>query len=228
MNAESTLALKVEDLGFSLQKKTLLSGVSFEVHAGQSFAVIGHNGAGKTTLFHLLLGLKFPDQGTISIFNEPSQSARSRARLGYVPERPYLNLDLKFEEVLELHFELIAIEPHKRNSELRRVAETVGLQNHLNQRLKTFSKGMLQKTMIAQALLGDPRLLILDEPMSGLDPETRAALKGWISQWKGEGRTILFSTHALEDVETLADQVLVLKGGRIEFLGSESAWKERA
>ncbi len=228
MNTESTPAVKVEGLVFSLQKKTLLSELSFEVNQASSFAIIGHNGAGKTTLFHLLLGLKVPNRGTIHLFNQPSLSARSRARIGYVPERPYLNLELKFSEVLELHFELMAIDSKQRTSELARVASIVGLEKHLDQRLKTFSKGMLQKAMIAQALLGDPRLLILDEPMSGLDPETREALKGWIRQWKQEGRTVIFSTHALDDVETLADQVLVLKGGKIEFLGSEQSWKERA
>jgi len=190
--------------------------------------VIGHNGAGKTTLFHLLLGLKFPDRCSIAIFGESPESPRSRASVGYVPERPYFNLELGFGEMLRFHAGLLGMDAATRVAEGARVAAAVGLREQVNQSLKTFSKGMLQKAMIAQALLGNPRILILDEPMSGLDPEARETLRRWIREWKQEGRTVVFSTHALEEVESLADRVLVLKSGRLEFLGDEKSWKERA
>lgn len=219
--------VRLDGVEFSLARRQLLGGVGFEVESGSGFAVIGHNGAGKTTLFHLLLGLKFPDRGSISIFGIPASDPRAREAVGYVPERPYLDLDLTLREVLTLHADLTGIGRSLQSAEILRVSREVGLEAHLGSRLRTFSKGMLQKTLIAQALIGNPRVMILDEPMSGLDPETRETLKGWFRTWKASGRTVIFSTHALEDVGSLADNVLVLKGGRVEFLGTEAQWKER-
>ncbi len=208
-------ALKVEGVGFSIGKRTLLHGIHLAIPAGSALAVVGHNGAGKTTLFQLILGLKFPDQGRITIFGESSLTERARQKIGYVPERPYLNPDHTLGRALRYHYELAGLPPATRNAEIERVASGVGLGGHLEQKLRTFSKGMLQKSMIALALLGDPPLLILDEPMSGLDPEARETMKAWFLDWKSKGRTILFSTHVPEDVESLANRVLALKEGRM-------------
>jgi ABC-2 type transport system ATP-binding protein len=228
MVTEHASALRAQNIVFSVNRKRLLDGVGFEIGPGTCFAVIGHNGAGKTTLFHLLLGLKFPDRGSIEIFGEPAESPRSRRSLSYVPERPYFNLELRFSEALRFHAGLLGLDFRTCRVEVARAASAVGLESHLDQALKTFSKGMLQKAMIAQALLGNPQVLVLDEPMSGLDPEARETVKRWIREWKAAGRTVVFSTHALEDVESLADRVLVLKSGRMDFIGDEKSWKERA
>ncbi len=221
---KTELALVIKNLEFIIKKKTLLKRVSFEVERGSSFAVIGHNGAGKTTLFHLILGFKFATQGEIRIFGRSSQDHEARTQVAYVPERPYLNLDLRFREFLNFHAALIGWVGEKGASEVRRVAAEVGLEDNLNQAFKTFSKGMLQKALIAQASMGHPELIILDEPMSGLDPEARAMVKDQIRKWKTEGRTVIFSSHMIEDVKELADRALVLKAGSVEFLGSIQDW----
>jgi ABC-2 type transport system ATP-binding protein len=223
----SELILSVKDIHFSLKKRKLLEQIDFKVPKGIVFAVVGHNGAGKTTLFHLLLGLKFQNKGEITLLGKSNFDHESRAKLGYVPERPYLNLEYSFRSFLSYHANLLAIPRVKRSSEITKVALAVGLENHLKQGLSTFSKGMLQKALLAQALLGDPELLILDEPMSGLDPDSREAVRKLMNQLKKAGKTLIFSSHALEDVEQLADQVLILEKGKIEFLGSVAEWKAK-
>jgi ABC-type multidrug transport system ATPase subunit len=186
--------------------------------------VIGHNGAGKTTLFHLILGFKFASRGEIRIFGKLAQDHEARKPVAYVPERPYLNLDLRFREFLNFHAALAGMNGARRQDEVRRVASEVGLESHLDQTFKTFSKGMLQKALIAQASIGHPALIILDEPMSGLDPDARMMVKDQIKKWKAEGRTIIFSSHVVEDVKELADRALVLKAGSVEFLGAIEDW----
>jgi ABC-2 type transport system ATP-binding protein len=216
MGNERESALKIEGVFFSIKKRALLQGIDLDLPPGTALAVVGHNGAGKTTLFQLILGLKFPDRGRITIFGESSLSERARQKIGYVPERPYLNPDHTLGRALRYHSGLAGLPASGCRAEIERVATAVGLAGHLDQKLGTFSKGMLQKSMIALALLGDPPLLILDEPMSGLDPETRGILRSWLLDWKTKGRTILFSSHMPEDVESLADRVLTLKDGRMQ------------
>jgi len=223
----SESALSVVNLRFSIRKRLILDQINFEVPKGCVFAVVGHNGAGKTTLFHILLGLKIQSKGQIVILGKQNLDHRSRAKLGYVPERPYLDLSSNLRDFLLFHANLMGISYQKRDEEIKNAAQSVGLLENLNQELSTFSKGMLQKTLIAQATLGNPEILILDEPMSGLDPEAREAVRHQIISLKNLGKTLIFSSHALEDVGLLADQVLIIKSGKIEFLGSVSQWKEQ-
>jgi ABC-2 type transport system ATP-binding protein len=223
----SEMILSAKDIHFSLKKRKLLEQINFDVPKGIVFAVVGHNGAGKTTLFHLVLGLKFQNKGEITLLGKSNFDPESRAKLGYVPERPYLNLEYSFRSFLSYHANLLAIPRVKRSSEITKVALAVGLDSHLKQALSTFSKGMLQKALVAQALLGDPEVLILDEPMSGLDPDSREGVRKLIIQLKKSGKTLIFSSHALDDVEQLADQVLILEKGKVEFLGSVSEWKAK-
>jgi ABC-type multidrug transport system ATPase subunit len=226
MSAETVTAIDVRGLELRIGKRRLLHPMTFTLARGKTLGVVGHNGAGKTTLFHALLGLKFPNGGEVRLFGRPQGDPRSRTGLGYVPERPYLNLDLQFSAFLRFHSALIGLPSDFMESEIVRVAEEVGLSAHLNQSFRTFSKGMLQKAVLAQASLGSPGLLILDEPLSGLDPESREAVKSRMQAWKQEGRTLVFSSHALEDVETLAQEVMVLKGGVMQFYGEIARWRD--
>lgn len=219
-------AIEMRNVGLRIGKRNLLQSVSFTLLPGRTLGVVGHNGAGKTTLFHVLLGLKFPDKGEVRLFGRTQLDPMARAGLGYVPERPYLNSDLMFSAFLRFHAGLIGLPKSQVPAEIVRAAEEVGLSAHLDQRFKTFSKGMLQKAVLAQASLGSPALLVLDEPLSGLDPESREAVKNRMQAWKQQGRTLVFSTHALEDVEALAEDVLVLKGGRLQYEGGISGWRD--
>jgi ABC-2 type transport system ATP-binding protein len=137
-------------------------------------------------------------------------------------------LDQTLRGFLSLQGTLFGIAPKELDAEVRRVASEVGLFEKLGSRLKTFSKGMLQKTALAQLSIGSPALMVLDEPMSGLDPESRERVRQSLAAWKNEGKTLLFSSHSLEDVEQLADSVLVLADGELKFFGSLSEWRDKA
>ena len=221
------LALAVSELHFQAGKKVILDQVTFSIRKGTVFAVVGHNGAGKTTLFHLILGLKIQSSGRIELSGRSNLERHARSDLGYVAERPYLNLNFKFRDFLLFHAKLMGIPFSEQQKEVQRVAGEVGLQNHLPQALSTFSKGMLQKTLIAQSMIGNPQVMILDEPMSGLDPEARGSVRAHIQKWKQDGKTIIFSSHALEDVEQLSDEVIILKEGKVQFLGSVQEWRNQ-
>jgi ABC-2 type transport system ATP-binding protein len=217
--------LEVQNLGFTANQKTILRDLSFTIKAGEAVAVVGHNGAGKTTLFHLIFDLKHPTQGQIFLNQLTTTDPKSRVRVSFVPERPYLDLDQSgFEAVL---FYLRLTEGKKIENEHARVVEAlnrVGLANAAQQKMKLYSKGMLQRTLMAQALVSSHSLLVLDEPMSGLDPDGRIWLKQLLSQLRSEGKTILFSTHTLDDVKDLADQVLVLEQGAMKYFGAVDGW----
>lgn len=202
----------VKDLSYS----SILDSISFSLDEGKTLAVIGHNGAGKTTLFHVLLGLKFATTGEFEI---------SETKYGFVPERPYLAMEESFRAFLTVHLNLISFPKNEQESEIQRVAQQVGLQDELHKKFKQFSKGMLQKSLIAQAMLGSPKLIFLDEPMSGLDPSSREETKKYLEQLKAGGVTLIFSSHVMEDVAALADQVLVLNQGKQTFFGSIQDWK---
>lgn len=231
MNADSKAVLSVQNVSFSFRgktKKTILREVSFEIQPGEIFALVGHNGAGKTTLFHLILGYKFADRGEITLGGKNAFDSNSRQGLGYVPERAYLPVEQSFSSYLKYLGDLQDFDRSSLKGEIERVAKEVGLHHVMHQPMRSFSKGMLQKTMLAQALLGKPRLMILDEPMSGLDPEAREQLRARIHAWKNEGKAVLFSTHALEDVEELADRVMVLDQGVRTFLGTKTEWMKHS
>ncbi len=213
--------LKIENVTFRIQKQTLLDQVSAEIHSGEVVALVGHNGAGKTTLFHLILGLKFQSAGAITIQGIPATQPASRRWVSFVPERPYLNLSDTGTESVSFFQKLSGV---KSDITPAAVLKRVGLEDAQNKKLQFYSKGMLQRTLMAQALINDPVLLILDEPMSGLDPEGRAWVRGLISELKSQGKTVLFSTHTLEDVDQLADRVWVLEKGKTQYIGTPQEW----
>ncbi len=222
----SNISLSVNGIGFTVKKRKILSEVKFQVNAGSVFAVVGHNGAGKTTLFHLILGFKTQTAGEIELLGTSNLNFKCRAKVGYVPERPYVHLEQTLRNFLNFHAELMDLSRNERKEQVSRVANEVGLGGHLDYSMTTFSKGMLQKSVIAQASLGQPDLYILDEPMSGLDPDAREAIKSQIIRIKQSGKTVIFSSHAFEDVELLADEVVSLKAGKVQFKGSVSEWKQ--
>lgn len=203
--------IEVNQLEFS----PILKPILFSIGPGRTLAVIGHNGAGKTTLFHVLLKLKFNTAGSFSI---------TERNFGYVPERPYLDPEETFHSFLKLHLQLISYPKSGFQAEIERVVASVGLQGELEKKFSQFSKGMQQKAVLAQALLGSPKLIFLDEPMSGLDPESRKELMKKLIEFKKQGISIVFSSHMMEDVEQLADQVLVLEKGSQKFFGPCDEW----
>ena len=179
----------------SIRKHWVLRGLSLSIEAGEIFGFIGTNGAGKTTTIKLALGLIFPDAGSVSLFGAAGVPAEARRRVGFLPENPYLYDYLTGEEFLDFHARLFGIDPPTRRTRVRELLGRVGLANRGDRQLRHYSKGMLQRIGLAQALINDPELVILDEPMSGLDPIGRREVRDIILELKARGRTIFFSTH---------------------------------
>jgi len=213
--------LKVADLTKSFRSGFLkrpirgIEGVSFTVRRGSVFAILGHNGAGKTTTINCLLDLVHADRGEVSIMGVDHRRPASRARVGYLPERPYFFEHLTGRELLEFYGKLLDLETDRRRKRIDEVLVMVGMTGVQGRRLKKFSKGMLQRIGLAQALLGDPDLLILDEPMSGLDPMGRREVRELLISLKKQGKTIILSSHIVPDIEMVADTVAILKNGRL-------------
>jgi ABC-2 type transport system ATP-binding protein len=204
----------------SLRKYWILKDLSFEVHPGEIFGFIGTNGAGKTTTIKLLLGLLFPDAGRIRLCGEDPSRPEARRRVGFLPENPYFHDYLTGWEFLDFHARLHGFRQPERRRRVGELLERVGLKNRADRALRLYSKGMLQRIGLAQALLHDPDVVILDEPMSGLDPIGRRDVRDLILELKGRGRTVFFSTHILSDTETICDRVGMLVRGRLAAIGS--------
>ena len=214
-------ALRVLDLSKSFRSGFLrrpirgIDGVSFTVPRGTLFGLLGHNGAGKTTTINCLLDLVHPDRGEVNILGAAHGNCAVRARVGYLPERPYFFEHLNGRELLHFYAKLQGVEARDRKRRIDRLAVKLGIERYLDRRLKKYSKGMLQRIGIAQALLGDPELVILDEPMSGLDPMGRREIRELLLEMKAQGRTIILSSHIVPDVEQVADTVGILREGRL-------------
>jgi ABC-2 type transport system ATP-binding protein len=204
----------------SLRKYWILRDLSLQVLEGEIFGFIGTNGAGKTTTLKLALGLLFPDRGTIRIFGEDAAHPHSRRSVGFLPENPYFYDYLTAGEFLDFHARLLGLRAAERRRAVSALLERVGLANRADRQLRLFSKGMLQRLGLAQALINDPRLVILDEPMSGLDPIGRRDVRDLILELKARGNTVFFSTHILSDTEMICDRVGMLVRGRLAALGS--------
>lgn len=214
-------ALSVADLtksfrsGFARREIRGIEGVSFTVARGEVFALLGHNGAGKTTTISCLLDLVRPERGQVTLLGRDHRDRASRARVGYLPERPYFFDYLTGRELLEFYADLLDVDRRERAGRIDTVLRQVDMLADAGRRLNKYSKGMLQRLGLAQALLGDPELLILDEPMSGLDPLGRREVRSLLLDLKKQGRTILLSSHIVPDVEQLADAVGILRDGRL-------------
>lgn len=206
--------------GFWRSRTRVLDKVSFEVPDGSIFGFLGANGAGKTTLIHSIVGLRRPTQGRVLIGRYAAHTREARALLGYMPERPYFYEHLTAEGFLRFYSELSGIAPNRQKSRIAAVLEEVGLKPAAKRELGRFSKGMLQRVGIAQAILHEPELLVLDEPMSGLDPLGRKEIRELILELAKRGRTIFFSTHVIHDAETICDRVALLQKGKLVGSGS--------
>ncbi len=179
------------------------------------FGYLGPNGAGKTTTIKILMGLAFPDAGEGTVLGRPWREAAWRERAGYLPEQPYFYDYLTPREYLDYVGRLFGLSAATRAERARKLIERVGLGAAQDEPVRRFSKGMAQRLGIAQALINEPDLVVLDEPMSGLDPIGRRLVRDVILDLKKEGRTVFFSTHILSDAETLCDRVALLRDGRL-------------
>ena len=195
-----------------------VDALDLRVRPGRVYALLGPNGAGKSTALKLLLGLLEPDAGWVSMWGGPWQRA-VLARVGASIDGPALYPHLSAISNLEVHARLLDLPP----AEVRRVLDVVGLAGTGRQRVRTFSTGMRGRLALAVALLGDPELLVLDEPQNGLDPEGVVALRGLIRGFAASGRTVVVSSHLLHEVVQLADDVGVLAGGRLRYQGELGA-----
>ncbi|MCU1310053.1 MAG: transporter, ATPase subunit [Candidatus Angelobacter sp.] len=204
---------------FRKTEKVALKDLSLEVHEGEIFGYLGPNGAGKTTTLKLLMGLMFPTRGWAKILGKDIDDPLVRASVGFLPEQPYFYDYLTAAELLEYYAQLSGVPAKERGARARKMLERVGLAGSENTQLRKFSKGMLQRAGIAQAIVHDPKILFLDEPMSGLDPIGRREVRDLIQELHDEGKTIFFSTHILSDAETLCDRVAVLNKGELRGIG---------
>jgi ABC-2 type transport system ATP-binding protein len=210
----------VEKAYRSLRRRTqALSGVDLEVRQGEVVGLIGPNGAGKTTLLTCLLGLLRPDRGTIAVAGLPPDDLAVRSRTGYLPERLGFDRELTGREFLRQHARLAGLERAQLAQTLSQAQQRVELRDEaLGRPLRTYSRGMLQRIGLAQALLGSPDLLFLDEPASGMDPTGVALVREVILSESARGATVVLNSHQLPEVERVCDRVAFLSAGRVERL----------
>jgi ABC-2 type transport system ATP-binding protein len=196
-----------------------LVDLDLDVVAGEILGYVGPNGSGKTTTLKLLMGLLRPDRGEAWVLQLPLADRAWRFRVGYLPEHPYLYDYLTAAEYLDYAGRLFSLPAGRRRERARELLALVGLERSASLPMRRFSKGMVQRVGLAQALVNDPELLVLDEPMSGLDPIGRRLVRDLILDQRKAGKTVLFSTHILSDAETLCDRVAVLRAGRLVKAG---------
>jgi len=222
------LAIDVRDLTktyrtpFARRKVDALRGVTFTVEKGHIFGFVGPNGAGKTTTIRTLMGLIRPTSGSVKILGKEIPSREARFKLGFLPESPYFYDYLTVGELLDLAGRLFGLSASVRKKRAGELIERVGLGRAQSQSLKKFSKGMLQRAGLAQALMNDPELVVLDEPMSGLDPIGRKEVRDLIVELRDQGKTVFFSTHILSDVEAITDHVAIIARGQLQAQGTPS------
>ncbi len=221
MNAIETYALEKTYLaGFWRKRpKTALKPLTLTVPDGEVFGYLGPNGAGKTTTLKLLMGLIFPSGGSAKVLGADWRDPRVKAQIGFLPEQPYFYDYLTANELLDYYAQLSSVDARERRRRIPAVLSRVGLPESGHTQLRKFSKGMLQRVGIAQAIIHNPKLVFLDEPMSGLDPVGRREVRDLIQSLKDEGKTVFFSTHILSDAEALCDRVAVLHKGELRGVG---------
>jgi ABC-2 type transport system ATP-binding protein len=213
--------LRIENLhksfktGFIPKRKEILKGLSLDVQEGQIFGYLGPNGAGKTTTIKCILGLIFPDAGTIEIFGHPYMSLKAKEKIGFLPENPYFYDYLTAAEFLRFYSDITLVKREDRQRQIDRLLEMVGLQSAADIQLRKFSRGMLQRIGLAQSLISDPSLVLLDEPLGGLDPLGRKEMRDVVVKLKEEGKTVFLSSHILQDIEMICDRVAILVEGQI-------------
>jgi len=210
------------EVGFVRKRKVrALDGLSLTVNQGEIFGFLGANGAGKTTTLKLLMTLIFPTAGSARILNHDIADVRMHRRIGYLPENPYFYDYLTAFEFLTFCGQIFGYSKTERTIRASQLLARVRLdESKWNTQLRKFSKGMLQRVGLAQAIINDPEIVFLDEPMSGLDPIGRREVRDLISELRGEGKTVFMCSHILSDIEVLCDRVAIMKRGKLSHLGA--------
>lgn len=216
------LPLVVTDIYKSFLEAKAVRGLSFSVAPGEVLGIVGPNGAGKTTTIKMILGLLSPDKGSISLFGTTIDDMTVRQRIGYMPETPSFYAHLSGREILAYVGELFQLEKTEIKKRSTELLTLVGLAKAADRQLRTYSKGMLQRICLAQALMNEPELLFLDEPMDGLDPIGRIRMKEILLSVKEKGTAIVFNSHILSDVEAISDRIAIMDNGAILKLGTVS------
>ncbi|HEX7701778.1 MAG TPA: ABC transporter ATP-binding protein [Kofleriaceae bacterium] len=229
----SDIVIDVRDLRktyrtpFRRKKVEALRGITFGVERGHIFGFVGPNGAGKTTTIRTLMGLIRPTSGSATILGHAIPSRAARFKVGFLPESPYFYDYLTIGELLDLAGRLFGIDRAARKQRADALIDRVGLGRARGQSLKKYSKGMLQRAGLAQALMNDPEIVVLDEPTSGLDPIGRKEVRDLILELRDQGKTVLFSSHILTDIEAIADQVAIVARGALQSLGTPAELVKR-
>jgi ABC-2 type transport system ATP-binding protein len=212
---------KTYSVGFWRKRpKCALKPLNLSVEEGEIFGFLGPNGAGKTTTLKMLMGLVFPTGGSARILGMDVNDPKVKAQIGFLPEQPYFYDYLTAHELLAYYGRLSGVGGRDLSARVEKVLERVGLRDVGGLQLRKFSKGMLQRVGIAQAILHEPKVVFFDEPMSGLDPMGRREVRDLMEQLKQEGKTVFFSTHILSDAEALCDRVAVIHMGELRAVGA--------
>jgi ABC-2 type transport system ATP-binding protein len=227
--SERDCAVRVDGLvktfrsGIGMRAKRALAGVSFSVREGEIFGFVGPNGAGKTTTLKILMGLIRADAGSARVLGHDVRETEFRRHVGFLPEAPYFYDYLTGRELLRFYAKVCGVPRSERAARVAMLLDWVGLAHAGDARLRTYSKGMLQRVGIAQALVHDPKVVFLDEPMSGLDPIGRKEIRDLIVRLHAEGKTVFMNTHILSDVEMLCHRVAIIVQGEIRYEGDPHA-----
>lgn len=228
------MVLKVDGLeksfkrGFLLRHQSVLKGISFQLPPGTITGFLGANGAGKTTTIKCVLGLSQPDRGGVQFFGSHPLSLAIKNRIGFLPERPYFYEYLTGEEFLRFYGQLsMRLSKRDLNARIDELLALVGLSDARHRRLRAYSKGMLQRIGFAQAVIHKPDLVILDEPVSGMDPDGRAAIAELIRAIANQGASVFFSSHLMHDAERLCQRLVILREGKVMFEGSTDDFLNR-
>lgn len=216
----SSYAIQTEHLQKTFGEKTAVSDLTLQVARGEVFGFLGPNGAGKTTSIKMLLGLIHPSSGKGELLGLPLGTPESRRKVGFLPEHFRFHDWLNGREFLRLHADLYGIPRAQQNRRIETLLERVGLAQHAHKRLRTYSKGMLQRVGLAQALLNTPELVFLDEPTSGLDPVGRRLVRDIIRELREQGTAVFLNSHLLSEVEITCDRVAFIKHGRVLHIGT--------
>ncbi|HBB66465.1 MAG: hypothetical protein A2X28_09610 [Elusimicrobia bacterium GWA2_56_46] len=202
-----------------------LDGLSLELERGEIAGLLGLNGAGKTTIMKLMTGLLFPDAGSISVFGLPPSGMAAKNRIGFLPELPYFHPSATASEALAYYAGLSGLNGPAARARIDAVIGKVGLLPHAGKRVSEFSKGMMQRLGVAQAVVHDPELLILDEPVSGLDPLAIHEIRDLISEFNGAGKTVFLSSHSISELEKLSGRVFIMVKGRLAKTIARAQWE---